>query len=155
MGPIYYRSSDGAILVYDITDQDSFQKVKNWVRELKKMLGSEIILTIVGNKIDLEKERRVQHQDAVNYAAEVGARHYETSAKVNEGIEELFLDLTNQMVEVRDRKLAAEAQLRSNSLRRGHTLRLEGEFDNDNEHIPGLSTSSAGGGEGRSGRCCH
>lgn len=50
--------------MYDITDLDSFQKVKNWVRELKKMLGSEIILTIVGNKIDLEKERRVQHDDA-------------------------------------------------------------------------------------------
>lgn len=64
LGPIYYRSSDGAILVYDITDQDSFQKVKNWVRELKKMLGAEIILTIVGNKIDLEKERRVQLEDA-------------------------------------------------------------------------------------------
>lgn len=65
LGPIYYRSSDGAILVYDITDQDSFQKVKNWVRELKKMLGTEIILTIVGNKTDLEKERRVQHDDAL------------------------------------------------------------------------------------------
>lgn len=67
MGPIYYRSSDGAILVYDITDQDSFQKVKNWVRELKTMLGTEIILTIVGNKIDLERDRRVEHGDALSY----------------------------------------------------------------------------------------
>lgn len=87
-----------------------------------------------------------------SYAASVGARHYETSAKVNEGIEELFLDLTNQMVEVRDRKLAAtEAQQRSNSLRRGHTLRLEGEND-DNDEIPGLMTAP---GEERSSRCCH
>lgn len=65
LGPIYYRSSDGAILVYDITDQDSFQKVKNWVRELKKMLGTEIILTIVGNKTDLERDRQVNHEEAV------------------------------------------------------------------------------------------
>lgn len=87
-----------------------------------------------------------------SYAASVGARHYETSAKVNEGIEELFLDLTNQMVEVRDRKLAAtEAQQRSNSLRRGPTLRLEGEND-DNDEIPGLMTAP---GEERSSRCCH
>lgn len=59
LGPIYYRMSNGAILVYDITDEDSFQKVKNWVRELKKMLGTDICLTIAGNKIDLEKDRNV------------------------------------------------------------------------------------------------
>lgn len=41
------------------TDEDSFQKVKNWVKELKKMLGSEIVLTIVGNKLDLTKDRNV------------------------------------------------------------------------------------------------
>lgn len=64
LGPIYYRMSNGAVLVYDITDQDSFQKVKNWVKELKKMLGSEICLTIAGNKIDLEKERNVPNDVA-------------------------------------------------------------------------------------------
>ncbi|GAB1295571.1 Ras-related protein Rab-21 [Apodemus speciosus] len=64
LGPIYYRDSNGAILVYDITDEDSFQKVKNWVKELRKMLGNEICLCIVGNKIDLEKERHVSIQEA-------------------------------------------------------------------------------------------
>lgn len=64
LGPIYYRSSNGAILVYDITDEDSFQKVKNWVKELKKMLGSEIVLAIVGNKIDLNKDRNVPLETA-------------------------------------------------------------------------------------------
>lgn len=59
LGPIYYRMSNGAILIYDITDEDSFNKVKNWVKELKKMLGSDICLTIAGNKIDLEKDRNV------------------------------------------------------------------------------------------------
>ena len=59
LGPIYYRMSNGAILVYDITDEDSFNKVKNWVKELKKMLGGDICLTIAGNKIDLEKDRNV------------------------------------------------------------------------------------------------
>lgn len=64
LGPIYYRSSNGAILVYDITDEDSFQKVKNWVKELKKMLGAEIVLAIVGNKIDLNKDRVVELEKA-------------------------------------------------------------------------------------------
>ncbi|XP_043565663.1 ras-related protein Rab-21 isoform X2 [Chiloscyllium plagiosum] len=93
LGPIYYRDSNGAILVYDITDEDSFQKVKNWVKELRKMLGNDISLCIVGNKLDLEKDRHVSVEEAEVYAESVGAKHFHTSAKLNKGIEELFLDL--------------------------------------------------------------
>lgn len=99
LGPIYYRDSNGAILVYDITDEDSFQKVKNWVKELRKMLGNDICLCIAGNKIDLEKERHVSVADAEAYAASVGAKHFHTSAKLNKGIEEMFLDLSKSMIE--------------------------------------------------------
>lgn len=53
LGPIYYRDSNGALLVYDVTDPDSLSKVKTWVKELKKMLGSTVCLAIVGNKADL------------------------------------------------------------------------------------------------------
>jgi len=98
LGPIYYRDSHGAILVFDITDEDSFQKVKNWVKELKKMLGDDICLCIAGNKIDLEKDRNVQNIDAEEYARSVGAKLYHTSAKLNKGIDELFLDLTKRML---------------------------------------------------------
>jgi Ras-related protein Rab-21 len=48
LGPIYYRDADGALLVYDTTDADSFAKVKNWVKELRKMVGQDIVLCIVG-----------------------------------------------------------------------------------------------------------
>ncbi|XP_054774224.1 ras-related protein Rab-21-like [Lytechinus pictus] len=99
LGPIYYRDSNGAILVYDITDEDSFTKVKNWVKELKKMLGNDISLCIAGNKIDLEKQRNVSVADAEAYAASVGAKHFHTSAKLNKGIEEMFLDLSKRMLE--------------------------------------------------------
>lgn len=99
LGPIYYRNSNGAILVYDITDEDSFGKVKNWVKELKKMLGSDIVLAIAGNKIDLEHERSVLLEEAESYANMVGAKHYYTSAKLNHGVEELFLDLTREMLQ--------------------------------------------------------
>lgn len=64
LGPIYYRDSNGAILVYDITDEDSFAKVKNWVKELRKMLGQDISLCIVGNKSDMEKNRNVDQATA-------------------------------------------------------------------------------------------
>lgn len=99
LGPIYYRDSNGAILVYDITDEDSFQKVKNWVRELRKMLGNDISLCIAGNKIDLEKDRHVSVSEAESYAASVGAKHFHTSAKLSKGIDEMFLDLSKGMIE--------------------------------------------------------
>ncbi|EDV32684.1 uncharacterized protein Dana_GF22152 [Drosophila ananassae] len=99
LGPIYYRGSDGALLVYDITDQDSFQKVKSWVRELRQMRGTDIALIIVGNKTDLEEQRAVMHQEAMQYARTVGAQYVETSAKENEGVTELFELLTQLMLE--------------------------------------------------------
>ena len=55
LGPIYYRDAHGAVLVYDITDEDSFQKVKVWVKELRRMVGTDICLIIAGNKVDLER----------------------------------------------------------------------------------------------------
>ncbi|KAL7745228.1 hypothetical protein ACLKA6_008277 [Drosophila palustris] len=115
LGPIYYRGSDGALLVYDITDQDSFQKVKSWVRELKQMRGSEIALIIVGNKTDLEEQRAIVYETAVRYAQTVGAQYVETSAKENEGVTELFELLTQLMVEHHGKKQQNETN--TNALR--------------------------------------
>lgn len=153
LGPIYYRSSDGAILVYDITDEDSFQRVKNWVRELKKMLGTEIMLTIVGNKTDLEEDRNVTQEEAETYAVSVGATHYETSAKVNEGIEELFLDLTSKMVEARDRKLAHSLS-RTNSMRRNNALVIGADDESVVGEEGGSARSGSSSASSSSSRCC-
>ncbi|KAK7107601.1 ras-related protein Rab-21-like [Littorina saxatilis] len=114
LGPIYYRDSNGAILVYDITDEDSFQKVKNWVRELRRMLGQDVTLCIVGNKTDLEKDRHVPVQEAEAYAASVNAKHFHSSAKLNRGIEELFLDLSKGMIEKSDGTMGRGGRTGSN-----------------------------------------
>lgn len=107
LGPIYYRNSNGAVLVYDITDQDSFQKVKTWVRELKKMLGNDIVIAICGNKADLEKKRTVDQAEAEEYAKSVGAKHFHTSARMNRGIDEMFLDMAKRLVEQRTKGRSA------------------------------------------------
>lgn len=109
LGPIYYRESHAAILVYDITDQDSFVKVKNWVKELKRILGDKVVLAIVGNKTDLEKDRNVPVEEALQYSQLVGATYFQTSAKTNCGIEELFLEITQQLLR------AAENERRLNN----------------------------------------
>lgn len=68
LGPIYYRDADGALLVYDITHADSFERVKHWVKELRSIVGSQIVIAIAGNKIDLEKSRAVEQAAAVGCA---------------------------------------------------------------------------------------
>merc|ERR1719397_1556544 len=107
LGPIYYRDSHGAVLVYDITDEDSFHKVQSWVKELKKMLGSDISLVIAGNKVDLEKNRNVDRAAAERYAESVGAAHIHTSAKLNTGVEQVFQTVSEKMLEVVQRKPGA------------------------------------------------
>ena len=62
---MYYRGADGAILVYDITDANSFNRVKKWVKELRENVGDDIIIAIAGNKIDLEKNRQVVQEEAI------------------------------------------------------------------------------------------
>lgn len=150
LGPIYYRSSNGAILVYDITDEDSFQKVKNWIKELKKMLGADIVLVIVGNKIDLQKDRHVSQETAESYAESVGATHYETSAKANVGVEEVFLGLTQLMIVASDLKRPQENAInRTNSLRRTRTVTVAADVDDEN------ATGDDGNSQATSSsRCC-
>jgi len=91
----------GAVLVYDVTDGESFEKVKTWVKELRKMVGTKICLSIVGNKCDRERERQVSAEEGASYAESVGAVYHNTSAKLNRGIEETFLDLAKRMLEAR------------------------------------------------------
>lgn len=98
LGPIYYRDADGALLVYDITDEESFRKVRTWVRELRRIVGDDIDICIAGNKVDLHRNRKVDEEDAKRYAASVGATHFNTSAKLNRGLEDVFVDLTKRML---------------------------------------------------------
>lgn len=102
LGPIYYRDADGALLVYDITDYESFAKVRKWVRELRQIVGSDILIVIAGNKVDLERDRVVPEEEALSYAQSVGASHVYTSAKQNKGLDQAFETLSRLMAKRRN-----------------------------------------------------
>lgn len=98
LAPLYYRDANGALLVYDITDRDSFTKVRHWVKELRKIVGKQIVLVIAGNKSDMEKKRQVDEAEAEQYAQSVGAVHIPTSAKTGKNVEQAFLEITKGML---------------------------------------------------------
>lgn len=103
LGPIYYRDANGALLVFDLTDADTLQKVKVWIKELKQVVGEDIALVVAGNKCDLEKNRQVAADEAIKYCKQVGAEFVETSAKSGKGVQDAFYNLTQKMVDIRDK----------------------------------------------------
>ncbi|KAG1338993.1 putative ras-related protein Rab-21 [Cocos nucifera] len=84
---------EAALLVYDITDNDSFVRVRKWVKELQQMASKNIIMTIAANKSDLVRSKKFDIQEAESYAATIGSRLFLTSAKSGTGVEEAFLDI--------------------------------------------------------------
>mmetsp|Transcript_17384 Transcript_17384/g.46939 ORF Transcript_17384/g.46939 Transcript_17384/m.46939 type:complete len:204 (-) Transcript_17384:563-1174(-) len=97
MAPLYYRGAVAAILVFDITSEASFQKLKEWVSELQANVEEPLVLAIACNKADLKDQRTVPHDQAAQYAAEIGAIIVETSAKENIGVEVLFTEVSKRL----------------------------------------------------------
>lgn len=100
LAPIYYRDADGALLVYDVTDVESFRRVAKWVEELGVM-GTQCALGIVGNKMDLRSQVRVPTNEAEAYALSIHARHSLASAKLGQGVEETFSALVQDVLDFR------------------------------------------------------
>lgn len=87
----YYRNSNGVLIVYDVTDKDSFEKAKKWQTELSKYLP-EAPIVIAGNKCDMVN-RAVDEDMANQFARSVGADHVLTSAKSGHNVKEVFTSL--------------------------------------------------------------
>lgn len=84
------RKADGAIFVYSITSRESFDKINFWITELQNKGKNSKVLMLIGNKIDLEDERKVSFQEGETKANEIGCPFMETSAKTGENIKESF-----------------------------------------------------------------
>jgi small GTP-binding protein len=96
LAQMYYKNAIGACVVFDVTNRDSFDKCQQWVKELMEKASAEILIVIVGNKIDLE-DRKVTAEEAQDYARGQGLIYYEVSAKQNVGIDDLFRDLAKKL----------------------------------------------------------
>ncbi|XP_063905524.1 uncharacterized protein LOC135124406 [Zophobas morio] len=95
--PGYYRNAKVALLVFDISSQQSFEKMQRWFAELENIV-SPMVLCLIGNKTDLDKKREVTKNQAKQYADSIGASYYECSAQQGEGIREVFDDVARRMI---------------------------------------------------------
>lgn len=93
----YYKGAHGAFVVYDITDKNSFDSLDNWVSEVSSIANKRIIIIIIGNKSDLEKERKVSKEEGKKKANSLHAAFLETSALSGDNLDKAFDMMVNEM----------------------------------------------------------
>ena len=107
--PIYYRDSQGAILVYDVTQPQSFERVKIDVKNITDMLDDKCVIIIVGNKMDLVDQSSLETTEMKQYAESINAQLCFTSCLTGDGVDNVFVELTKQMIGKR-KKLTSEEE---------------------------------------------
>ena len=92
----------GALILYDITDESSFEKLKTWVSTIKEECGRHMQMIIVGNKSDLDEQRKTDKEDAMNFAKEQNIEYIECSSKTGENVLKAVSLLCEKILDIND-----------------------------------------------------
>ena len=106
----YYRGANGILLVFDVTNRDSFNKTQTWMSSIKDSITDPVDIVLVGNKADSpdDPNRTVSKEEGEQMAADYNVQYFETSAKTGYNVEETFMKLAT-MVKRRKDKEATES----------------------------------------------
>ena len=96
----YYKGSHGILLLYDITKENSFENIREWVQNIREEVYEKAIIFLIGNKIDKKNERKITTEQGQKLAAEYNLPFFEASAKSGENVEEIFKNLYKKISEV-------------------------------------------------------
>ncbi|ODM91187.1 Ras-related protein Rab-35 [Orchesella cincta] len=105
----YYRGTHGVIIVYDVTNGESFANVKRWLHEIEQNCDM-VNKVLVGNKNDDPSRKVVLTSDAQRYADQMGVQLFETSAKDNINVEEMFMAITKQVLRTKKQQQVDETK---------------------------------------------
>jgi small GTP-binding protein len=96
----YYKGANGIILIYDVTNMQTYENVKNWISQIKEEANPNVIIYLVGNKIDVPDDQRlVKAEDGQKIADEFNLPFNEASAKDGTNVNEIFQELLEQIDE--------------------------------------------------------
>ncbi|VVC33252.1 Hypothetical protein CINCED_3A016058 [Cinara cedri] len=99
LAPMYYRRTQAAIIVYDITDHVTFEKAKKWIKELQNQVPSTLTM-LVGNKLDLNICRSVEFDELQKFADENNLLFMETSAKHSVNVTDVFKTIARKLSKI-------------------------------------------------------
>lgn len=115
----YYRGAMGFLLIYDISNQDSFKAVQDWATQIKTYSWDNAQVILVGNKCDLEDDRLVPTEDGQRLAEDLGFQFFEASAKDNINVKQVFEQLVDVICEKMSESMEADMDLHSNDGKQG------------------------------------
>lgn len=104
----YYRGAMGIMLVYDITNEKSFENIKNWIRNIEENASADVEKMLLGNKCELEEKRQVTKEKGEQLAIEYGIKFIETSAKASIHVQEAFYMLARDIKGKAEKKLVSK-----------------------------------------------
>lgn len=94
----FYRGNDCAIFFYDITDRNSFNNIKNWIKDCNNLsLEKKMVKILIGNKTDNSENRKINYEEGLNFSKENDMEFFEISA-VNEELDHIIITITNLMI---------------------------------------------------------
>jgi len=111
------RMSDGVILIYDITDEFSYENISVWMDNIHQIKGEDFPVILIGNKCDKDDERIVSKEKGEELAKKYQLSFLETSNKIGTNIEEAGLNLINKIIENNRRDAQESVKLRKNKLK--------------------------------------
>ena len=95
----YFKGANGIILIYDITFKETFENVRNWIKQIKEEVSEKVCIILVGNKIDKGEERVITKEEGEKMANEYNLKFFECSAKTGDNIDKIFKEVVTKTVE--------------------------------------------------------
>lgn len=95
----YFKGANGIMLVYDITDRETFKNIAVWAKDIKENADPQVCIVLVGNKKDLEKDRSVSYEEGLQMARKMNVHFWEVSAKVGENVNTAYEDIAQNTKE--------------------------------------------------------
>jgi Ras-related protein Rab-1A len=122
----YYRGAHGILLIYDVTDKDSFKNLSNWLIEIEKNASKNVLKVLIGNKTDLEDKRVITYNQGKEFADTYGLKFIETSAKKNLNVTEAFETLGRELMQAsEDKKITKQRQNKKITVAKAQDLDIE------------------------------
>ena len=119
----YYRGAHGILLLYDVTDKDSFKNLSNWLIEIEKNASKNVLRVLIGNKCDLEEKRVISLNQGKEFADTYGLKFIETSAKKNLNVTEAFETLGRELMAASsEKKIVQQKQNKKISVAKAQDL---------------------------------